>query len=124
MLMAIAYGNHAMQLWIACGGLEMMNRERLKPLIDQGRKIILYPDRDGIDKWRVKAEQMHYDRLTIDTEPVTKWWLPEDGEKADIADVVVRIINTSNELKTSDDVIQHMPQVKPLIDKLNLVPTT
>lgn len=124
MLMAIAYGNHAMQLWIACGGLEMMNRERLKPLIDQGRKIILYPDRDGIDKWRVKAEQMHYDRLTIDTEPVSKWWLPEDGEKADIADVVVRIINTSNELKTSDDVIQHMPQVKPLIDKLNLVPTT
>ena len=124
MLMAIAYGNHAMQLWMACGGLEMMNRERLKPLIDQGRKIILYPDRDGIDKWRVKAEQMHYDRLSIDTEPVTKWWLPEDGEKADIADVVVRIINSSNELKTSEEVIEHMPLAKPLIEKLNLVPTT
>ena len=124
MLMAIAYGNHAMQLWMACGGLEMMNRERLKPLIDQGRRIILYPDRDGIDKWRVKAEQMHYDRLSIDTEPVTKWWLPEDGEKADIADVVVRIINSSNELKTSEEVIEHMPLAKPLIEKLNLVPTT
>lgn len=123
-LMAIAYGNHAMQLWMACGGLEMMNRERLKPLIDQGRRIILYPDRDGIDKWRVKAEQMHYDRLIIDTEPVTKWWLPEDGEKADIADVVVRIINSSNELKTSEEVIEHMPLAKPLIEKLNLVPTT
>lgn len=123
-LMAIAYGNHAMQLWMACGGLEMMNRERLKPLIDQGRRIILYPDRDGIDKWRVKAEQMHYDRLSIDTEPVTKWWLPEDGEKADIADVVVRIINSSNELKTSEEVIEHMPLAKPLIEKLNLVPTT
>ena len=124
MLMAIAYGNHPMQLWMACGGLEMMNRERLKPLIDQGRRIILYPDRDGIDKWRVKAEQMHYDRLSIDTEPVTKWWLPEDGEKADIADVVVRIINSSNELKTSEEVIEHMPLAKPLIEKLNLVPTT
>ena len=45
LLMAIAYGNSPKQLWIACGGLGMLTRERLKPLIDQGRHIILYPDR-------------------------------------------------------------------------------
>lgn len=122
MLMAIAYGNHKMQLWIACGGLEMMTRERLTPLIDQGRRIILYPDRDGIDKWKVKAEQMHYDRLTVDTQPVTEWWIEKDGEKADIADVVVRMINTSNELSNTKEIIDHMPQTKPLIEKLNLEP--
>ena len=120
LILAIAYGNHAKQLWIACGGLEMLTRERLKPLIDQGRRIILYPDRDGIEKWRIKAEQLHYDRLTIDTTPVTKWWKPCDGDKADYADVVVSMINESKELKTIDDVKVAMPETKPLIEKLNL----
>jgi hypothetical protein len=119
-LMATAYGNHTMQIWLACGGLEMITRERLQPLIDQQRHIILYPDRDGIEKWKMKAEQMHYDRLAIDTEPVTKWWKPEDGEKADIADVVVRMLNRSNRLTTIKDVAKQMPQVQPLIDNLNL----
>lgn len=123
-LMAIAYGNHATQLWMACGGLEMITRERLQPLIDQKRQIILYPDRDGIDKWKIKAEQMHYDRLTIDTTPVKKWWRPEDGDKADIADVVVRMINNSNRLDNIQDVKAAMPETKELIDKLNLEVTT
>ena len=120
LLMAIAYGNHAKQVWMACGGLENLSREKLKPLIDQGRRIVLYPDRDGIDKWRIKAEQLHYDRVTLDTTPVTKWWKPCDGEKADIADVVIRIINESNKLKTMDDVKAAMPETETLINKLNL----
>ena len=119
-LMAIAYGNHATQVWMACGGLEMITRERLKPIIDRGRRIVLFPDRDGIEKWKVKVEQMHYERLSIDTKPVTEWWKPEDGEKADIADVVIRIINNSTELKTIDQVRKEMPQANGLIDKLNL----
>ena len=119
-LMAIAYGNHATQVWMACGGLEMITRERLKPIIDRGRRIVLFPDRDGREKGRVKAEQMHYERLSIDTKPVTEWWKPEDGEKADIADVVIRIINNSTELKTIDQVRNEMPQANGLIDKLNL----
>ena len=119
-LMAIAYGNHAKQVWVACGGLEMITRERMQPIIDRGRRIILYPDRDGIEKWRQKAEQMHYERLTIDTKPVTEWWQPEDGEKADIADVVIRIINNSRTLKTIDEVKTVMPKTTQLINKLNL----
>ena len=119
-LMAIAYGNSASDLWMACGGLEMLTRERLKPLIDQGRRIILYPDRDGIDKWRKKVDSIGYDRLSIDTDPVLKWWRPEDGEKADIADVVLRMINNSKPLTNIDDVAREMPQAKPLIDKLDL----
>ena len=119
-LMAIAYGNSASDLWMACGGLEMLTRERLKPLIDQGRRIILYPDRDGIDKWRKKVDSIGYDRLSIDTDPVLKWWRPEDGEKADIADVVVRMLNNSKPLTNINDVARGMPQVKPLIDELDL----
>ena len=120
LLMAIAYGNHAKQVWIACGGLEMLTRERLKPLIDQGRRVILYPDRDGIEKWRIKCEQLHYDRATIDATPVTDWWCEADGPKADIADVVVRMINESRPLTTIDEVKSNMPETSELIEKLNL----
>ena len=120
LLMAIAYGNHAKQVWMACGGLENLSREKLKPLIDQGRRIVLYPDRDGIDKWRIKAEQLHYDRVAVDDNPVTKWWKPEDGDKADIADVVIRMVNNSKPMTTIDEVKAKMPETKELIDKLNL----
>ena len=119
-LMAIAYGNNVKQVWMACGGIENINRDKLKAIIDQKRRIILYPDRDGIEKWRIKCEQLHYDRVTLNTEPVTKWWKPEDGEKADIADVVIRMINESKPLTTISDVKVAMPEAKPLIDKLNL----
>jgi len=119
-LMAIAYGNHTNQVWMACGGLEMLTRERLQPIIDQRRRIILYPDRDGIKKWQQKAEQLHYDRLTVDTRPVTEWWKPQDGSKADIADVVIRSINDSRELTDIKAVESAMPNAKGLIEKFNL----
>lgn len=120
LLMAIAYGNHANHVWMACGGIENLNRDKLQPIIEQRRPIILYPDRDGIEKWRIKAEQLHYDRLVIDTKPVTEWWKPEDGDKADIADVVIRMVNNSKPLTTIADVKKEMPQATELIDKLNL----
>ena len=120
LLMAIAYGNHATQVWMACGGLEMLSRERLAPIISQGRQIVLFPDRDGIDKWKTKARQLDYPRLMIDCVPVQKWWKPEDGEKADIADVVVRILNERKPMTTIEEVKTAMPQAAPLIEKLNL----
>ena len=120
LLMAIAYGNNAKQVWMACGGLGSLNATRLAPLISDHRNIILYPDRDGIEAWRQKAEQLHYDRVTIDTTPVTKWWRPEDGEKADIADVVIRILKERQPIKTIAEVKEAMPKAAPLIDKTNL----
>lgn len=119
-LMAIAYGNNPQDLWMACGGLEMITRERLQPLISQGRNIVLYPDRDGVEKWRAKMQAIGYDRMTIDTDPVMKWWRPEDGPKADIADVVVRMLNNVKPLTTIPDVKREIPQASPLIDKLDL----
>ena len=120
LLMAIAYGNNAKQVWMACGGLGNLNIARLAPLIADRRNIILYPDRDGIEAWRQKAEQLHYDHVTIDTTPVTQWWRPEDGEKADIADVVIRILNERHPIKTIAEVKEAMPKASPLIDKMNL----
>ena len=89
-VMAIAYGNHAKQVWMACGGLGNINRDKLAPIIREGRKVVLYPDRDGIKEWKVRAMQLNYPNVVVDAKPVTEWWKPDDGEKADIADVVVR----------------------------------
>ena len=117
LIMAIAYGNHTGQVWMACGGLEMLNRERLKPIIEQHRRIVLYPDRDGIDRWRAKLENLRYDRMHLNAEPVLNWWREEDGPKADVADVVVRIINNAKPPITP---LTDQPEVKNLMEKLDL----
>ena len=119
-LMAIAYGNHATQIWMACGGLEMLSAERLKPITSQGRQIVLFPDRDGVGKWRAKAAQLPYKSIVLNEQPVTEWWKPQDGDKADVADVVVRILNERKPMTQIDEVRAAMPQAAPLIDKLNL----
>lgn len=120
LIMAIAYGNHSGDVWMACGGIEMLSRERLAPIIKQHRRIVLYPDRDGIDRWRAKGENLRYDRLHINVEPVLKWWRDGDGEKADVADVVVRIIN---EASPPIEPLLGDQKVKKLIDKLDLKQT-
>lgn len=120
LIMAIAYGNHAKSIWMATGGLQNLTREKLQPLIAQKRNIVCYPDRDGIERWKLRAESLRYDRITLKTEPVTKWWKPEDGEKADIADVVVRMIQTKRIYKTADEVVEDLPVLKGMKEKLNL----
>ena len=122
-LMAIAYGNHATQIWMACGGLEMLSAERLKPITSQGRQIVLFPDRDGVSKWISKAAQLPYKNIMLNEQPVTEWWKPQDGDKADVADVVVRILNERKPMTNIDEVKATMPQAAPLIDKLNLTIT-
>ena len=95
----------------------MLNRERLKPIIQQHRRIVLYPDRDGIDRWRAKLENLRYDRMHLNAEPVLNWWREEDGPKADVADVVVRIIN--NAKPPIEPLTQH-PEVQQLMQRLDL----
>lgn len=92
-IMATAYGNHAGQIWMACGGEQNLTVERLAPIMQKGRKIELYPDRDAIKKWSNKAAELNYFDISINTKAVKDWWLPQDGEKADIGDVVLRMIN-------------------------------
>lgn len=120
LLMSIAYGNHSRQIWMACGGIENLSSERLKPIISRRRRIILYPDRDGIERWKAKAAEIGYERMAVDTRAVTSWWTPADGPKADIADVVIRIINESEPITTISDVARKIPEAKPMIDQFDL----
>jgi hypothetical protein len=119
--MAIAYGNNVTQVWLACCGASNLTRERLKPLIDQHRNIILYPDRDGVKMWKQKADSIYYDAISIDDKPVIDWWREGDGPKADIADVVVRMINQAPpQPKTIEELRERVPSIGKLIDNLNL----
>ena len=120
LLMAIAYGNNTKQVWMACGGLENLSPEKLAPITAQGRHVILYPDRDGIDKWQAKKAQLGLLNLDVDTTPVTKWWRDVDGDKADIADVIIRNLNERKPFDNIEQVKADMPEATPLIDNLNL----
>ncbi|MBO7167484.1 MAG: hypothetical protein J6V61_01880 [Bacteroidaceae bacterium] len=96
LIMDIAYGNRYENIWMACGGLSNISRDKLKPLMDLGRRIQLFPDKDGIKAWREKATELKYDKLGFNTEFIDTYWKPEDGPKADVADVVLRMIRDNN----------------------------
>jgi hypothetical protein len=90
--MAIAYGNPHRQLWLATGGKGNLNAERLAPIVRRGMHVVLYPDHDAIEEWEKRVDAIGYDRLTINTKYVTDLWVESDGPKADVADIVTRLI--------------------------------
>lgn len=92
LICANAYGHPERSLWMACGGLKFLKLESLQPLIDQGRRVWLWPDKDGVDDWKQKCEHLLSDRVCITTRYLEENWVPEDGEKADVADVILRLI--------------------------------
>lgn len=87
-------------IWLATGGAENINQEKVKSL--QGRKVILFPDASegGIiyQKWREKAKEFGFeisDYLEINTNDVQK----SDG--VDIADflIIENSIDSKPEIK-------------------------
>lgn len=54
----IATGFYPEYIWLAVGGLEMLNEKRLKAL--EGRNVTLFPDKGGFEKWKKKITQRNY----------------------------------------------------------------
>lgn len=81
----LAYPN---KLWLATSGLGKLTIERCAPL--QGRKLILYPDRDGTAAWQSKADELtaHGFSVSLDKTVANTPGEPKD----DIADIIVRRI--------------------------------
>ena len=118
-IMSIAYGAPQLRLWLACGSKGNLNPERLRPLMERKRRIVLYPDRDGVQEWTATANAIGYEHLSVFDDPMTKWWREEDGDKADIADVVLRMIQ-EHPAKRVETMEERNPCVKTLIEKCNL----
>lgn len=114
LICATHYGDLEHNLWLACGGLKFLKLESLKPLFEQGRTIYLWPDKDGLADWE-QARNAIVDRyhpttpIQINTEFLTKNWKPEDGPKADVADIIIRILNEAPVLEVLKDYTDGMP---------------
>ena len=118
LICATAYGNMRKRLWLACGGLRFLTAERLAPLIERKRHIVLCPDHDAIGEWKAKAKEIDYKWLSVDDQMVTKAWRPEDGEKADIADIIVRLLQPK--VSILEVMAEEHPEINDLIDAFNL----
>lgn len=92
LIMANYYGCPESQLWLACGGLKFLNLDAMQVLIDQGRKVWLWPDKDGIEKWREVADKLGSEQVQVYTKFFDACWVPEDGDKADAADIAIRMM--------------------------------
>jgi hypothetical protein len=93
-IMANYYGNHDDQIWMACGGLKHLQLDSLQPLIDQGRTIWMWPDKDGRDDWQEVCDKLGYDRCRVYTNFFDTCWTEADGDKADVADIAIRMMTT------------------------------
>lgn len=121
---AIYYGQPERHLWMATAGKSNLSAEILRPLIEQRRTIALHPDKDAKEAWTDKLTQIGYKRAYINDSVLTLQWKPEDGEKADIADVLMRVMEEERRDRTVKKLADIMPSVGPavkmLVDKYNL----
>ena len=95
-IMANYYGDFDSQIWLACGGLKHLQLDSLQPLIDQGRTIWLWPDKDGREAWQEIADKLGYDNCRVYTHFFDTCWREEDGDKADVADIAIRMMRTGD----------------------------
>lgn len=128
LICAIAYGHMHEHLWMATGGLSFLSRDRLLPLIQRGRYITLYPDHDGISKWQDIADSIGYERLHVNADFMQRYWQPEDGPKADLADILIRMMQHTRACRTQQvgEVIRELAAINPalqtLINEMKLTP--
>jgi hypothetical protein len=92
--MANYYGNFEQQIWLACGGLQHLSLDAMQPLIDQWRTVWLWPDKDGAEKWQELAERLGYEKVRVYTHFFDSCWREADGDKADVADIAIRMMRT------------------------------
>jgi hypothetical protein len=102
-IMANYYGDFDSQIWLACGGLKHLQLDSLQPLIDQGRTIWLWPDKDGRNDWQEVCDKLGYDKCRVYTHFFDTCWREEDGDKADIADIAIRMMRTGDKPRQAGD---------------------
>jgi len=102
-IMANYYDDFDSQIWMACGGLKHLQLDSLQPLIDQGRTIWLWPDKDGRDAWQEVCDKLGYDHCRVYTHFFDTCWTPADGDKADIADIAIRMMTTGEGPRTESE---------------------
>ena len=127
LIMANYYGNIDRQLWLACGGLQQMKLDAMQPLIDQGRTVWLWPDRDGQQDWQQLADKLGSENVNVYTKFYDEYWIEEDGEKADCADITIRIMqhpetaNPNRKPKEQQKPLSVVHSDEPFLDPIEIM---
>lgn len=131
LIAAIYFGEFKNDIWMATGGKTRMTYDYFLPIIARKRKVNLYPDIDAIEVWKKLAQELDYDKVKLqDRFMLNNWNTEKDGPKADIADIIVRLLyeQRANKTQSVDDVLDVMkasnPHLADLINRLHLTPVT
>jgi hypothetical protein len=78
--------------------------------------VWLWPDKDGVAKWQEVADKLGYDKCQVYTRFFDTCWTEDDGDKADVADIAIRMMRNPDfkpietrekgggeDMETSDD---------------------
>ena len=114
--------------------MRFLKLDAMQPLIDQGRTVWLWPDRDGIKEWENLRDKLGSDKIQIYTAFFDRCYIPEeDGPKADVADIAIRLMSggrvprlksdkDDGQPKVISDLMKRNPYIQKLIQKLDLIP--
>ena len=103
LFMATMYGELEKNIWMACGGLEFLKVESLRPLIESGRRVWIWPDKDGMKKWKDKLGHLISDRFGIYTGFFDRYWKECDGPKADVCDINLRLLTKPETIEKREE---------------------
>ncbi len=129
LIMANYYGCPENHLWLACGGLKFLNLDAMQVLIDQGRRVWLWPDKDGVDEWQKVADKLGSDEVQVYTKFFDTCWTEDDGPKADCADIAIRMmrnpdfqprkVEEKHETVMVGNIVTHVvPDGEPFLDPI------
>ena len=106
--------------------MQFLKRDSIQHLIDIGVNVVLHPDHDGDKKWRKMMSDYGfvYGRdYQVDNQFVDAYWKEEDGEKADAADIVLRLLNDrgrAEKIARLDELIKKHPIYGEIVEKLDM----
>jgi len=104
-------------IWLACGGVGNLND---KVNILRNRKVMLFPDLDGYEKWQEKTKQLPFEVTVSHT---LQQYNDGTSPTMDIADVILKQYKSNSKTtgnNTLDNFIARNPEVELLISDLDL----
>jgi hypothetical protein len=115
--------------WMATGGLSNLTYAKMRVL--EGRKIILYPDLGGREKWQEKAGALIQKGMDVQVSTILEKHCSSMDRKSgfDIADYFIKEKLFPTKVKSAQSyedkilaqMIKQNPAVKTMIEKFNLV---
>ena len=107
--------------WLATGGKSQLSIDKLKVL--KGRTVIMFPDVDGYEQWKKKAEELESVGINaIVSDVLEKNSTPEDrNNKIDLADWLIRDLRgheAQKELTKNEQILRTMEEINPAIKSL------